>query len=244
MSRLSWRTSPAWRGIGLALCLQLCAAAAVAQVSAQVCGLLHLPTQNRPWDYRYDKQWIAIVEKAHFTPSVEALVKGKSTELPGADIHYTLVTFPNHPRALLAVARLGKKKLPQAQSGLGLPVECYFERAIRFASDDMLMRLLYARYLGDEGRKDEALAQVEVATREVDGSPLTQRNAGLVLLELGAFERALAQSHKLLSVWPDEDLLSGELKKAGHWREPAATPPPSAAATAAATAATPAASAP
>ena len=35
-------------------------------------------------------------------------------------------------------------------------VDCYFDRAMRFAKDDMIVRMIYADYLGRANREAEA----------------------------------------------------------------------------------------
>ena len=123
-----------------------------------------------PFDYRKVKgPELAIVEGEHFTPAIEALVRGKSGTI-GADIAYTLRAFPNHHRALVAMQRLGDRLKRTQPPGANWEVECYFVRAVRFVPDDAVARLLYASYLGKQNRRDEAqrqLAQVETLAGEI-----------------------------------------------------------------------------
>lgn len=79
-------------------------AAAMAQ---QVPGCGSLQNAFGPFDYRDPEargEPLRLVESAHFTPSVESLVKGNSGTVAG-DLDYTLRAFPNHHRALYSVAQ-------------------------------------------------------------------------------------------------------------------------------------------
>ena len=110
---------------------------ASAQQFASGCG----PIENAygPYDYRTDRDKLPIVEGAHFTPEVEALVRGR-TGLVGGDIDYTLRAFPNHHRALVSMMKLGERmKAPQVP-GAHYSVECYFDRALRFKPNDTACR--------------------------------------------------------------------------------------------------------
>lgn len=138
------------------------------------------------------------------------------------DVAYTLGVFPNHPRALLTMAKLSEKyKVDPAPAGT-YTVDCWFDRAVRFRPDDTVVRSLYAQYLGKHGRKNEAIQHLEFAIKQAADNPMSQYNIGMVFFELGEFDRALAQAHKATSMgmqWPDLEKL---LKASGHWK-PAAT---------------------
>ena len=58
-----------------------------------------------PFDYRTEKgNSLYLVESAHFTPAVEAVIAGNTTYI-GGDLDYTLRAFPNHHRALMSMIR-------------------------------------------------------------------------------------------------------------------------------------------
>ena len=50
------------------------------------CGALFSSGQYGPYDFRTDKEKLPIVLGAHFTPEVEALIRGKTSGTPGGDI--------------------------------------------------------------------------------------------------------------------------------------------------------------
>jgi hypothetical protein len=76
----------------------------LAQTQSSACG----PLENAygPYDYRTDKAKLPIVLGAHFTPEVEALIRGATSTRPGHDIDYTLRAIPNNPRALYSMMQL------------------------------------------------------------------------------------------------------------------------------------------
>lgn len=213
------RAMMAVAGRTLVLAMAMMGGQAQAQVSPQICG----PLKPSPWDYRTAKQFYALVENAHFTPQVEGLIRGQTGHLPAPDIEYTLSKFPNHLRALLAATRLSERDQLNARNRLPRPVECYYEMALRFAPDDAVVRLLYARFLVARARKPEAIIQVEEALRQSDGNPLTERNAGLVYIEMKEFQRARELAYSLQRKYPGEDVLPKALAGVNEWREATVT---------------------
>lgn len=220
-------------GLLLPLLAVMAHGTAIAQVSAEFCGPLYLPPAAPPWDFYTDKHFLPLVENAHFTREVETMVRGKATSQAGPDIDYTLYRFPNHPRALIVINTMAQRKMLPAKIGLPKPPECYFERAIRFRSRDVVVRMLYANFLYLDKRPTEAVAQLEYAASLAQDAPLTQPNVGLIYLEANDYERALVQAHKLAQLAPEDTTLSDALRKAGKWRDPAPAAPAALAAPAA-----------
>ena len=207
---------------------------AAGQVSPELCG----PLENAygPYDYQTDRARLGIVEKFHFTSQVETLVRGSSGTL-GGDLDYTLRASPNHHRALIALIRLSERtRLPQP-AGLPRQVECYFERALRFRRDDNVARMLYARYLAVFKREAEAIQQVDRVVQAAGDRALTHYNAGLIYVELKAYDKALAQAHEARRLGYGATGLQEQLAAVNRWRAPpesaASAPAPSAAASAA-----------
>jgi tetratricopeptide (TPR) repeat protein len=201
---------------------------------AGACGPLANPFG--PWDYRADHfvplaldnmshaEKLSLVERNHFTPEVDALIRGSSGTV-GGDLDYTLRAFPNHPRALLAMMRYGERlKTPQVP-GAHYSVECYFQRAIRFKADDAVVRMLYATFLIRENRKAEALQQLAVTRRAAGDNAFTHYNLGLIYFDLGDFELALGEAHKAIALGFPKTALKDRLVSAQKWVEPAASAP-------------------
>ena len=193
------------------------------QTEPLACGTL----QNHygPYDYRTDKNKLAIVESAHFTPPVEALLRGSTTSTgPGGDIVYTLQTFPNHHRALVAIMRFGEKVKSAHPKGLPLPIECYFERALRFRPDDFVARMIYATYLAKNKREPEADKQLEQVAAASNDNAFTLYNMGLIYFDMKKYDKALAHAHKAYELGFLAPELRDQLTKAGQWKEPEAKP--------------------
>lgn len=185
------------------------------------CGSLNPPRQFGPHDYRNAaRENITIVTGRHFTPEVEALVRGNTTTRPGGDIDYTLRAIPNNHRALIAIMRLGEKEKTTQPAGTGYSIQCWFERAIVFRPDDGIVRMIYSTYLKSKGRTGEAIAQLDIATTYASDNPFTHYNIGLHFFDLAVYDKALLQAHKAISLGFPQTALRDQLEKIGKWVEP------------------------
>ena len=230
------RTYPVVYRTVTALCIGVLAASTFpvfAQASRGICG--ELSNAYGPYDYRSDRDKLPIVESAHFTPEVEALIRGL-TGLLGGDIDYTLRAFPNHHRALLTMMRLGDRMKSIQPAGAKYTIDCYFQRAVRFKPDDTTARMLFASYLNKNGRTAEANQQMEQTLALAGDNSFTHYNAGLVFMDLKNYDKALKQAHTAYALGFTRPELREALKKVGKWVEP----PADAASMPAATSATPA----
>ena len=212
---------------------------AFAQVGPEYCGALRSPGQFGPYDYREThSQERRLVEGAHFTPRVEALIGGTTGALPGADLDYTLRAFPNNHRALVAVMRYGEMMKSQRPPGLHWDVECYFERAIRFQPDDNLARMIYAKFLTKNNRKPEAIRQLNFVVKSAGDNAFTYHNAGLLYFDLQEYQEALTQEHRAIEFGLVRPELRAKLEALGKWQDAvdasaaASAPEPSAASSA------------
>lgn len=199
---------------------------ALAQSNASACG--DLKTHYGPFDYRTDRDKLDIVDQNHFTPEVEALIRGKSSVRLGQDLAYTLSAFPNHHRALMSVMRYGQKlKSPQPED-LPYSVECYFQRALRFRPDDTVARMIYATFLSTNGRSADALRELEQVGKIAGDNSFTYYNLGLIYLDMKEYEKALTQAHKAMALGFNRMGLRDKLMEAGKWRAPAEASAPAA----------------
>jgi tetratricopeptide (TPR) repeat protein len=149
------------------------------------------------------------------------LVRGKSGSIAG-DLSYTLSTSPNHHRALLAMMRLAEReKSPQA-SGARHSVECYFDRALRFRSDDTIPRLLYAQWLIKNKRDVNARAQLATAAGLAGDNAFTHYNIGLIYFDMKAYDQALVHAHKAMDLGLPRTELRERLRTVGRWTDSAA----------------------
>jgi hypothetical protein len=207
----------AHRSVWLAVFLAFCGGSSAAAVGPEQCG--RLEGGSGPFDYRYDRAQLPIVELHHFSPRVEALLGGVTGAI-GADVDYTLARFPNHHRALLVLLRLSKRDKSRHIPHMTYQVECYFERALRFRPNDVVARMLYSRFLTQDGRRPEAVEQLTRAAADASDNPLSQYNVGLLYLEMKEYDRALEQAHRAISLGMDSTGLTDGLKAAGQWRDP------------------------
>ena len=208
----------------VALCIGLLTASSCpvfAQTTQNVCG--ELGNGYGPYDYRSDRDKLPIVEVAHFTPEVEALIRGNTSHI-GGDLDYTLRAFPNHHRALISMMRLAERtKSPQAPNAR-YTVACYFERAVRFKPDDTTARMLFATYLHKIGRVAEANQQLDQSVMLAGDNAFTHYNAGLVYMDLKNYDKALHQAHVAYGLGFPRMELREALKAAGKWVEPSTDP--------------------
>jgi hypothetical protein len=196
----------------------------------EACG--ELRNAFGPFDYRTAKpEHKELVEGAHFTRDVETLRRGVTGKI-GGDIDYTLRVFPNHPRALLAMMKLGERERNEKPTGSSYPVGCWFDRAIRFAPNDGAVRLLFGVYLSSRGQKQDAIKQLGMARELVGEDANLHYNLGLAYFDLKQYDKALEHAHAAYRLGFPLPGLRTKLQKAGKWREPppapapAGTPPP------------------
>lgn len=162
------------------------------------------------------------VEVNHFRPEIEALAR-RSTAYFGDDLDYVLRVFPNHHRALLTMQRLGEVEKTDKPRGSIYSVECYFERALRFAADDHIARGLYANYLMLAGRRDQAAQQLDRALLDAKGNAVALRNIGILFTLNGNLDKALAQARAAEELGGDISALRTMLEAKGAWK-PAPAP--------------------
>jgi Tfp pilus assembly protein PilF len=196
---------------------------APAHAAYEACGQLQNP--YGPFDYRTQHARLEIVERYHFTPGVEAL-QGGSTSSMGGDIDYTLRASPNHPRALMAMANLALRDKTRHVRGAHYTVDCYFDRAIRFAPNDGTVYMIYGTYLFRAGEKAKALTMLEQAEATAEDSANLHYNLGLVYLDAGQYDKALAHAQKAYALGFQLPGLKNKLVAAGKWQDAAAPPAP------------------
>ena len=196
---------------------------ALAQNDAELCGSLR--SHYGPFDYRTHRgEVLDVVERHHFTPEVEGLMRGKSSDNIGADLSYTLGTFPNHHRALMSMMKFGEKlKSPQPPHA-AYSVECYFLRALRFQPDDTTVRLMYANYLTRNSRFAESRRTLEDVAKAAGDNPFTHYNMGLIYFDMKDYEHALDKAHQALALGFPRTELRDKLTGAHRWRAPVSSP--------------------
>ena len=181
------------------------------------CG--DLTSHYGPYDFRDRASGkLEIVERAHFTEEVEAGIRGKSSYL-GDDLNYTLTTIPNHHRALQTVANYSVSHKVIQIMGARYPSECYFERAIRFAPDDGVVRAIYGNYLNATGKPKQALQMFQNAVELEPENAAANYNLGLLYVKMNDFAKASEYAQKAYALGFPLPGLKNQLKAAGKWED-------------------------
>jgi tetratricopeptide (TPR) repeat protein len=165
-----------------------------------------------------DRIGLPTVEGAHFTSQVEDLVRGDSGYL-GTDIAYTLEHFPNHPRALSAMAQLALRQKSTRAKGARYSVSCYFDRAMRFRPADARVRSLLGAYLLALKQDDAALVQFEASVRLAPGDAVAHYNLGLLYERRKDYPKAREAAHAAYGMDFPLPGLKNKLKAAGQWQD-------------------------
>lgn len=205
--------------ISVFLCVTGGVAASAYGQEAIGCGTL----QNAygPYDYtnpvdRRDR--LPLVEKGHFDGGVEAL-RGHASHpntLAG-DLDYTLRAFPNHHRALYSTARYHLSRKDVRRPPMRHSVECYFERATRFAPHDGTVRLIHGIYLYKTGNTQDAVGKFRQALDLSPDSAEVHYNIGLVYVELDELAQAKVHAERAYELGHPLAGLRNKLKRRGAW---------------------------
>lgn len=183
---------------------------------AEACPAYVRHTPGGDYTNADDREGLEVVERFHFTLPVETLAHGISGSL-GDDLGYTLEHFPNHHKALAALAKLGLRDKTPQPSGAKYSITCYFDRAIRFVPGDAKVRQVYGAYLLASGQTDLALIQLEEAARLDPNNPTTNYNLGLMYVKKKDYARARAYARKAYALDFPLAGLKNKLIAAGQW---------------------------
>ena len=186
---------------------------------AQDAGCGSLENHFGPYDYRTaPMERRKIVEDYHFTPQVEHLRKGQSGSVIGKDLTYTLRAFPNHPRALNAMANLARREKNIKPAGSAFTLDCWFQRALTFAPDDPNVRGVYGVQLLKDDKPKEALDQFRKAETNSSSGNLYY-NMGLAYFDLKEYDKARDYAKKASARGFNLPGLKHKLEKVGEWKE-------------------------
>ncbi len=188
-------------------------------LGANHCGELVINETGGDYTNPAHRQRLAVVENFHFTPSVARLIRGTSGTL-GGDIGYTLEHFPNHHRALSAIAKLGARDKTSQPQGARYSIDCFFDRATRFSPADGIVRTLYGGHLLSTNRPELALEQFKQAVSIDPANANSQYNLGLLYIKQKDY--AKAREHAALAYARGFPLpgLRNQLKQLNQWQEP------------------------
>lgn len=203
----------------LALMLLLVSSATTYAAGYKVCGDIYA-TRNGPFDYTNADQFrkrLPIVEQYHFTSQVENLISGESGHLAG-DLSYTLSAFPNHHRALAAMAKLAIREKSSKPLHSRFTIECWFDRAIEWRPQDGIVRMIFGNYLSHVKRRNEALQQYLKAEELLKNNTNLFYNMGLLHFNMKDYDKSLEYAKKAYSGGFPLPGLRNMLVKAGKWK--------------------------
>lgn len=191
------------------------------------CRPLWIPNKYGPFEYRTtNSEDRELVEGAHFSLEYQAYLKGQkkssrqANELPpAAGFGYTLWAFPNQPLALAAMEDLGIRHKTEKPPGAILRVHCWFQRAVRFAPDDELVRALYGYYYARRGMPSEARVQLEKVVFLGSSNSSVYVYSAFAYIEIKEYEKALEAAKTAYQLGYSLPGLRNRLKQAGKWHD-------------------------
>lgn len=186
--------------------------------SQEVPGCGNLSNAYGPFDYTNPTDFserLPIVEQAHFTAEVEALRGGESSTI-WDDLDYTLRAFPNHHRALYAVARYALLSGNATETGI-YPAECYFTRALAFKPNDGMVHMIDGIFLHKKNKLADALEEYQAAVKLMPGSAEAHYNLGLLYTETREYEAARKHAQRAYALGYPLQGLKYKLQEAGAW---------------------------
>lgn len=185
-------------------------------LALEECG--SLDNAYGPYDYWTAKpEQRSIVERHHLTEDVLTLRRGATSTRVGGDLDYTLRAFPNHPRALAAMAELGFRTKSTKPAGSRYTVECWFERAIRFRPKDGMVRAIFGVALLKAGKRDDAIRTLTLADELLPNNANVLYNLGLAYAEAKDYDRAVVYAKRAYDLGFTLPGLREMLQKAGKW---------------------------
>ncbi len=182
-----------------------------------VCG--ELTAGFGPFDYRVETKRLELVERFHFGRAQENLTKRPLTGL-ASNLSYTLNSFPNHHRALMAMLKLGFREKAAHVRGATYSVECYMIRGERWRPDDPMVKAIHGLFLLKSGRTQEAVAKFETARTLNSNNANVNYNLGLAYFQIKDYDKALESAHRAYAQGFPLPGLREKLQRAGKWREP------------------------
>jgi len=207
---------------GLAGAFLVAASCLAAADTALDCGTpSEIPGGYGPFDYRtatQEQKHLVEIAGGHFTTSVETLQSGTTGSI-GAELGYTLGSFPNHPRALMAMIRLGQRDKTAKPHGGRYTVQCYVERAILYRPDDMTVRQIHAVYYAMQKKFDIAIADLKMVIEQEPQNANAHYNLGLAYFETGDYDTALAKARQARALGLPHPGLADKLKAKGKWKD-------------------------
>lgn len=206
--------------LSIGLLLGLLLVAGVVHSGESDCGSLE--NAYGPFDYTnadHRANRIPIVTEGHFTAPVRSLQHGVTSDRPGADIDYTLRAVPNYHEALYAMAMYELQTGRSPPEGSRYTVECWFDRAMRFAPSDGMVRLIHGIYLHKKKTYSDAEQEYLKAIELMPDSAETHYNLGLLYFDQAKYEMARDEAKLAYEKGHPMRGLRQKLEQKGKWAE-------------------------
>ena len=159
----------------------------------------------------------------HFNENVRTVRGGQTGPLP-ADLDYALRNSPNHHQALYVMSEYHLRLRAEKVAGETYSMNCWFERAMRFAPKDAVVPMIYGIYLHRKG--DHADAEREYK-RSIEMTPEfaeAHYNLGLLYFDRKQYQNALTQAREAYRLGYPLPGLRQKLVAAGAWRDESSKP--------------------
>ena len=187
------------------------------------CGDINLGGHRYgPYDYSnpdHRRKYLPVVEGAHFRKETQQIIADDVYTLRGigADLAYTLRSFPNHFLALSAMSKLSLRVNRAKPRGSSHSVLCFFERATRFKPDDAMVRSIFGGHLLKIGEFDLAFEHLTAAAELDPNNPTFNYNLGLLYFDKKNYVQAKKYANKAYSQGFPLPGLMNKLKSIGKW---------------------------
>jgi tetratricopeptide (TPR) repeat protein len=199
---------------------------AMAEVESgeSVCGSLDNGNAG-PYDYRDPGRaaMLGNVNTNHYNADVQNLVRGETGYQVIGDLDFVLRAFPNHHQALSTMMRYF---LQGGDRSRFRSAECYFDRAIRLAPDDVYVRQIFSVYLARKQKMPDAIDQLERAIA-LSPEPMMELhyNLGLLYTDSKDFDKANLNASIAYGMGHPLPGLRDKLMRLGQWRPVQVTSP-------------------
>lgn len=195
---------------------------ALANPLPQDCGTLD--NHYGPYDYTNSDHFhnkLPIVEKFHFSREQELSTFDPRSKTK-VDFGYTLRTFPNHHRALMALTRY--LKFHPDQDWKDFRPECYFLRALAFRPGDAVAHMIYAFYLQQNKKMAEAEQSYLTAIKLSPEYAEAHYNLGLLYTDQKRWPQAREHAERAYALNYPLPGLRKRLTDAGQWNKTSTQP--------------------
>jgi tetratricopeptide (TPR) repeat protein len=170
-------------------------------------------------DYRTaPRKRVYRIESVHFPEDVETLRRGSTSRHIGKDITFVLRNFPNHPRALIAMAKLAQKEKADPPAGSAFTVACWFDRALRLTPNDPEVYLAYGVALLLQDKPKEAITALEKSDELRAGDANVHYNLGLAYFDLDNYDKSLEHAKKAYELGFPLQGLRNKLESVHRWQ--------------------------